>query len=74
MIPAIKGVPGAGGDTGAVQVDVQYGALTGRVYRDLWIVRFDAEGRCERFEEWPFWPPGSQGTYARGPEAGEDGP
>jgi PPOX class probable F420-dependent enzyme len=25
-------------------------------YRDLWLIRFAADGRCESFEEWPFWP------------------
>jgi ketosteroid isomerase-like protein len=42
------------GDTAVVRVAVEYG--TGAEYRDLWIVRFDAEGRCREFEEWPFWP------------------
>lgn len=28
----------------------------GERYRDLWIVRFDEDGRCREFEEWPFWP------------------
>ena len=25
-------------------------------YRDIWIIRFAADGRCQTFEEWPFWP------------------
>jgi hypothetical protein len=25
-------------------------------YRDLWIMRFDDDGRCCAYEEWPFWP------------------
>lgn len=25
-------------------------------YRDLWIIRFKADGRCHAFEEWPFSP------------------
>jgi hypothetical protein len=25
-------------------------------YRDLWIIHFAADGRCQSFEEWPFWP------------------
>lgn len=54
------------GDTGVVRVEVQY--LDGKrpLYRDLWVVRLDAAGRCRAFEEWPFWPPGSEGTAAAG--------
>jgi hypothetical protein len=22
----------------------------------LWVIHFDAGGRCVAFEEWPFWP------------------
>jgi hypothetical protein len=39
-----------------VRVDVQYGPPDRHEYRDLWIVRFAADGRCREFEEWPFWP------------------
>jgi ketosteroid isomerase-like protein len=42
------------GDTAVVRVAVEYG--TGAEYRDLWILRFGAGGRCREFEEWPFWP------------------
>jgi ketosteroid isomerase-like protein len=42
------------GHTAVVRVEVEYG--TGAEYRDLWIVGLDADGRCRRFEEWPFWP------------------
>ncbi len=42
------------GDTAVVRVAVRYG--TGAEYRDLWILRFAADGRCREFEEWPFWP------------------
>jgi hypothetical protein len=42
------------GDTAVVRVEVAYG--TGAEYRDLWVVRADAAGRCVEFEEWPFWP------------------
>ncbi len=37
------------------RVDVTYDD-TGHVYRDLWIVRLDAAGRCTAFEEWPYFP------------------
>ena len=42
------------GDTGVVRVAVDYAA--GDRWRDLWVVRFDPEGRCAEFEEWPFAP------------------
>lgn len=43
------------GDVGVVRVEVQYGK--GDRWRDLWIVEFDAAGRCVHFEEWPIAPP-----------------
>jgi hypothetical protein len=42
------------GETAVVRVEVRYG--TGAEYRDLWVVRLAADGRCREFEEWPFWP------------------
>jgi hypothetical protein len=36
------------------RIEVDY--ATGAEYRDLWIVRFDEDGRCREFEECPFWP------------------
>ena len=44
------------GDTGVVRVEVHYGEPRRAEYRDLWIVRLDANGRCREFEEWPYWP------------------
>ena len=44
------------GDTGVVRVHVRYGEPLVQEYLDLWVVRFDADGRAARFEEWPFWP------------------
>jgi len=52
------------GDTGVARVEVRYGPPRDLLYRDLWIVRAGADGRCTSFEEWPFWPPGSDGTVA----------
>ena len=52
------------GDTGVARVEVRYGEPRPQVYRDLWIITLDAEGRCTTFEEWPFWPPGSGGSYS----------
>lgn len=54
-------------DTGVVRVEVEYAGPPARRYRDLWIVRLDTEGLCAHFEEWPFWPPGSPGTFTPGP-------
>ncbi len=42
--------------TAVVRVRVEYGDPVGQEYLDVWILRFDAEGRCAAFEEWPFWP------------------
>ena len=43
------------GDTGVARVEIRYGA-SGNEFRDLWLVRFDGEGRCVEFEEWAFSP------------------
>lgn len=59
-------VVAAEADTGVVRVEVRYGPPKERLYRDLWIVRLDADGRCIHFEEWPFWPPGTEGAPAAG--------
>ncbi|HEY7256970.1 MAG TPA: nuclear transport factor 2 family protein [Solirubrobacterales bacterium] len=42
------------GDVGVVRVEISYDR--GTEYRDLWLIRLDADGRCVEFEEWPFWP------------------
>lgn len=42
------------GDVAVVRVSVEYGR--GRDWRDLWVLRYDADGRCAAFEEWPFAP------------------
>src|SRR5688500_13303001 len=44
------------GDTAVVRVEVRYGDPVDQEYRDLWIIRFAGDGRCDSFEEWPFWP------------------
>jgi SnoaL-like domain len=44
------------GDTAVVRVEVVYGEPRPAEYRDLWIVELGADGRCRRFEEWPFSP------------------
>jgi ketosteroid isomerase-like protein len=44
------------GDTAVVRVEVWYGQPVTQEYRDLWVMRFAADGRCRHYEEWPFWP------------------
>lgn len=44
------------GDTAVVRVIVDYGDASSGRWRDLWVLRFAADGRCEVFEEWPFAP------------------
>jgi hypothetical protein len=43
-------------DVAVVRVDVEYEGSPRRDYRDLWVIRFSADGRCAAFEEWPFFP------------------
>lgn len=59
------------GDTAVARIEVRYGPPRDRLYRDLWIVRFGPDGRCTRFEEWPFWPPGAEGEIAGRESAAE---
>jgi len=49
-------VVAADGGTAVVRVFVKYGAQGDRPWRDLWLLRFAADGRCSSFEEWPFAP------------------
>jgi ketosteroid isomerase-like protein len=44
------------GDTAVVRVAVEYGEPVVSRWRDLWVTRFDTDGRCTAFEEWPFAP------------------
>jgi hypothetical protein len=44
------------GDTAVVRVEVFYEDATRHEYRDLWVMRFAADGRCRAYEEWPFAP------------------
>jgi ketosteroid isomerase-like protein len=54
------------GDTGVARVSVSYGPPRVQEYRDLWVVTLGLDGLCTHFEEWPFWPPGTDGTVAGG--------
>jgi hypothetical protein len=49
------------GDVAVVRLSVAYG--TGDDWRDLWVMRFDADGRCATFEEWPFRPGQDDGHH-----------
>jgi hypothetical protein len=42
------------GDVGVARVEVTY--ANGHAWRDLWVIRLDADARCTAFEEWPFAP------------------
>jgi ketosteroid isomerase-like protein len=42
--------------TAVVRAEVRYGQPVRQEYRDLWILQLEADGRCSRFEEWPYWP------------------
>ncbi|HET6951925.1 MAG TPA: nuclear transport factor 2 family protein [Acidimicrobiales bacterium] len=44
------------GATAVVRLAVGYGDPVTSRWRDLWVLRFDGEGRCAAFEEWPFAP------------------
>jgi uncharacterized protein (TIGR02246 family) len=44
------------GDTAVVRTEVRYGEPAHQDYRNLWLLHFEADGRCSRFEEWPYWP------------------
>jgi ketosteroid isomerase-like protein len=44
------------GSVAVARVEVLYEDPEPQEYRDLWIIRFADDGRCEAFEEWPFWP------------------
>jgi ketosteroid isomerase-like protein len=55
------------GPTAVVRAEVRYGQPLRQEYRDLWVIRMAADGRCRWFEEWPYWP-------GRGYAAGDDVP
>jgi uncharacterized protein (TIGR02246 family) len=44
------------GDTAVVRAEVEYDVGGSGPWRDLWVLRFDEDGRCRAFEEWPFAP------------------
>jgi ketosteroid isomerase-like protein len=44
------------GPTAVVRAEVRYGDPLRQEYRDLWIMQLGDDGRCNAFEEWPYWP------------------
>ena len=44
------------GPTAVVRAEVHYGDPLRQEYRDLWIMQLGDDGRCNAFEEWPYWP------------------
>jgi len=44
------------GATAVVRAEVRYGDPVRQEYRDLWVMRLRDDGRCDWFEEWPYWP------------------
>ena len=40
-------------DTAVIRVEVAYDDAKTGTWRDLWVLRFTAGGRCAAFEEWP---------------------
>lgn len=60
------------GNMAVVRVAVSYGRPDGGQWRDLWVLRFDDEGRCVAFEEWPFAPGQDDGHDGPPPDGGPD--
>ena len=44
------------GDTAVIRAHVRYRRPRDQEYRDLWVIRLDADGLCTHYEEWPFFP------------------
>ncbi len=42
------------GNTAVARIAVEY--MRDGSWRDLWVIQFASDGRCTRFEEWPFTP------------------
>jgi ketosteroid isomerase-like protein len=47
----------AGAGTAVARLHVRYGDPSFQEWRNLWVLRFTEDGRCEAFEEWPMAPP-----------------
>jgi ketosteroid isomerase-like protein len=62
------------GEVAVARIEVWYGDPVRQQYRDLWIMRFAADGRCRAFEEWPFWPSQSYTPAGQPPAAADPSP
>ena len=49
-------VVAADGQDAVVRLQVDYAEPDAQQYRDLWVLRFAADGRVEHFEEWAYFP------------------
>jgi ketosteroid isomerase-like protein len=58
------------GRAAVVRLEVRYGDPVHQEYRDLWVLRFAADGRVEDFEEWAYWPGKPYTAEADPPPAG----
>ena len=50
------GILAVDGQTAVVRAEVHYGDPVRQEYRDLWVLHLRDDGRCDWFEEWPYWP------------------
>ncbi len=57
----VSNIVAVDGDTAVVRAEVRYGDPVTQEWRDLWLISFDADGRCAAFEEWPIAPDRSLG-------------
>lgn len=44
------------GPTAVARLEVTYSGASPARWRDIWVMTFDATGKCRSFEEWPFSP------------------
>jgi len=50
------------GDAAVVRVDVVYETPVVEEFKDVWILRFDSDGRVADYEEWAYWPDKTDAT------------
>jgi len=62
----VKDVVAVDSPVSVVRLSVDYADDDADHWRDLWVLRFDEDGRCAEFEEWPFAPDQSDGHEADG--------
>ena len=51
-----RAVVAVDGDVAVVRVDVVYETPVVQEYKDVWLLRFAADGRVADYEEWAYWP------------------